>query len=186
MNVCFQLFTTFFTIGAFTLGGGYAMLDMIERAVVTKKKWISKDEFWNTIAVAQSLPGVFAVNTALYVGHKTAGMKGAVAACFGAVIPSIAIILIIAACFADYKDNAVIERIFKGIRPCVIALILSPAIKMIKSNCLNISGILIAIMSVALICYFKISPVYIILLAIIFCTTAAFISKAKLKNKDFR
>ncbi len=186
MGICIQLFTTFFTIGAFTLGGGYAMLDMIECAVVTKKKWISRDDFWNTIAVAQSLPGVFAVNTALHVGHKTAGMKGAVAACLGAVIPSIAIILIIAACFADYKDNTAVERVFKGIRPCVIALILSPAIKMIKSNCLNIRGIIVAAMSVALVCYFDISPVYVILFAITASIVAALIIKVKLKDRRLK
>ena len=80
MKKAFELFFSFFKIGAFTLGGGYAMLSMVEKAVVDQKKWIPNDEFWDMIAVVQSLPGVFAVNTALYVGHRVAGTKGAFAA----------------------------------------------------------------------------------------------------------
>ena len=111
-----QLFYTFFKIGAFTLGGGYAMLSMVEKAVVDQKKWIPNDEFWDMIAVVQSLPGVFAVNTALYVGHRVAGTKGAFAAMLGAIIPSITIILLLATVFREYRDQPVVERIFKGIR----------------------------------------------------------------------
>ena len=123
-----QLFLTFFKIGAFTLGGGYAMLSLVEKAVVDQKKWIPSDEFWDMIAVVQSLPGVFAVNTALYVGHRVAGTKGAFAAMFGAIIPSITIILLLATVFREYRDQPVVERIFKGIRPCVVALILAPGV----------------------------------------------------------
>ena len=94
MKKAFELFWSFFKIGAFTLGGGYAMLSMVEKAVVDQKKWIPNDEFWDMIAVVQSLPGVFAVNTALYVGHRVAGTKGAFAAMLGAIIPSITIILL--------------------------------------------------------------------------------------------
>lgn len=130
MKTTIQLFFTFMRIGAFTLGGGYAMLDMIESAVVNKRRWINKDEFWDMITVVQMLPGVFAVNTALYTGYKIKGVQGAAAACLGAVIPSFVIILLIAAFFLDYKSNPVVERVFKGIRPCVVALILSPSIKM--------------------------------------------------------
>ena len=119
MKIVFQLFFTFFKIGAFTLGGGYAMLSMVEKAVVDKKQWIPSDEFWDMIAIVQSLPGVFAVNTALYVGHRIAGRKGAAAAMLGAIIPSIVIILLLATIFREYRDLPVVERIFKGIRPCV-------------------------------------------------------------------
>ena len=133
MKKALQLFLTFFKIGAFTLGGGYAMLSMVEKAVVDQKKWIPNDEFWDMIAVVQSLPGVFAVNTALYVGHRVAGVKGAFAAMLGAIIPSITIILLLATVFHEYRDNPVVERIFKGIRPCVVALILAPSLRMIKS-----------------------------------------------------
>ena len=101
MKKVLQLFLTFFKIGAFTLGGGYAMLSMVEKAVVDQKKWIPNDEFWDMIAVVQSLPGVFAVNTALYVGHRVAGVKGAFAAMLGAIIPSITIILLLATVFHE-------------------------------------------------------------------------------------
>lgn len=167
MGTLLLLFITFFNIGAFTLGGGYAMLDMVEKAVVGKRKWIDKDEFWDMITIVQMLPGVFAVNTALYTGYKIKGIKGAAAACLGAVIPSIVIILIIAVCFLDYKDNPVAESIFKGIRPCVVALILSPAVKMFINAKVNWKTALFPITTVCLIYFFKVSPVYIIIATII-------------------
>lgn len=166
MKIVFQLFITFFKIGAFTLGGGYAMLSLVEQAVVDKKKWIPSDEFWDMIAIVQSLPGVFAVNTALYVGHRIAGKKGAAAAMLGAIIPSIVIILLLATIFKEYRDLPVVERVFKGIRPCVVALILAPSIKMIKSAKLTWKTAIIPIATVFLIWWCKISPAYVILAAI--------------------
>ena len=161
-----QLFLTFFKIGAFTLGGGYAMLSLVEKAVVDQKKWIPSDEFWDMIAVVQSLPGVFAVNTALYVGHRVAGTKGAFAAMFGAIIPSITIILLLATVFREYRDQPVVERIFKGIRPCVVALILAPSLRMIKSAKVTWKTAIIPIATVFLIWWCKIPPTYVVLAAI--------------------
>ena len=166
MKTVFQLFSTFFKIGAFTLGGGYAMLSMVEKAVVDKKKWIPADEFWDMIAIVQSLPGVFAVNTALYVGHKIDGRKGAVAAMLGAIIPSIVIILLLATVFREYRDLPVVERIFKGIRPCVVALILAPSLRMIKSAKITWKTAIIPVATVLLIWLCKISPAIVILAAI--------------------
>ena len=166
MKIVWQLFSTFFKIGAFTLGGGYAMLSMVEKAVVDQKKWIPNDEFWDMIAIVQSLPGVFAVNTALYVGHKIAGKKGAAAAMLGAIIPSIVIILLLATIFSEYRNNPVVERIFKGIRPCVVALILAPSIRMIKSAKLTWKTAIIPIATVFLIWWCKVSPTIVIIAAI--------------------
>ena len=166
MKKAFELFFSFFKIGAFTLGGGYAMLSMVEKAVVDQKKWIPNDEFWDMIAVVQSLPGVFAVNTALYVGHRVAGTKGAFAAMLGAIIPSITIILLLATVFREYRDQPVVERIFKGIRPCVVALILAPSLRMIKSAKVTWKTAIIPIATVFLIWWCKISPAYVILIAI--------------------
>ena len=163
----FQLFTTFFKIGAFTLGGGYAMLSLVEKAVVDQKKWIPSDEFWDMITVIQSLPGVFAVNTALYVGHRIAGTRGAVAAMLGAIIPSIVIILLLATVFREYRDQPVVERVFKGIRPCVVALILAPSLRMIKSAKLTWKTAAIPLLTVFLIWWCKVSPAYVILAAIV-------------------
>lgn len=184
MKIVFQLFITFFKIGAFTLGGGYAMLSMVEQAVVDKKKWIPSDEFWDMIAIVQSLPGVFAVNTALYVGHRIAGKKGAAAAMLGAIIPSIIIILLLATIFREYRDLPVVERIFKGIRPCVIALILAPSIKMIKSAKLTWKTAIIPIATVALIWWLKVSPAIVILAAIAGSLVYAILMERKMKNVE--
>jgi chromate transporter len=178
----FELFWSFFKIGAFTLGGGYAMLSMVEKAVVDKKQWIAADEFWDLIAIVQSLPGVFAVNTALYVGHKIAGKKGAVAAMLGAIIPSIVIILLLATIFREYRDLPVVERIFKGIRPCVVALILAPSLRMIKSAKINWKTVIIPIATVALIWWLKVSPAWVILAAIAGSAIYAVVMERKMKT----
>lgn len=179
MKTTIQLFFTFMRIGAFTLGGGYAMLDMIESAVVNKRRWINKDEFWDMITVVQMLPGVFAVNTALYTGYKIKGVQGAAAACLGAVIPSFVIILLIAAFFLDYKSNPVAERVFKGIRPCVVALILSPSIKMLKNSKLTYKTIVIPVLTVLISLLFNASPVYIIILSLVACVGTAYYQQRK-------
>ena len=182
MKKCFQLFLTFFKIGAFTLGGGYAMLSMVEKDVVDRKRWIACDEFWDMIAIIQSLPGVFAVNSALYVGHKIARFKGAIAAMLGAILPSIIIILLIAIFFTTYKDNPVIERIFQGIRPCVVALILAPSLRMVKSAHITWKTAIIPLAAIVLIWWFKVSPAYVILMAIAGSLTYALIANHKLKS----
>ena len=182
MRTVWQLFITFFNIGAFTLGGGYAMLDMIEKAVVDRHHWIGKDEFWDMITIVQMLPGVFAVNTALYTGYKIKGLWGAIAACLGAIIPSIVIILIIAVFFLDYKDNPVIESIFKGIRPCVVALILAPSLRMIKSAKITWKTAIIPIAAVFLIWWCKVSPVIVIIAAIACSLVYAMAMERKIKK----
>lgn len=186
MKKSLQLFATFFKIGAFTLGGGYAMLSMVEKAVVDQKKWIDADEFWDMIAVIQSLPGVFAVNTALYVGHRIDGARGAVAAMLGAIIPSITIILLLATVFHEYRDLPVVERIFKGIRPCVVALILAPSLRMVKSAKLNWKTAIIPLATVFLIWWCKISPAYVIIAAIVgsFCYAIYINRCAKKEDKS--
>ena len=171
-------------IGAFTLGGGYAMLSMVEKAVVDQKKWIASDEFWDMIAIIQSLPGVFAVNTALYVGQKVAGRKGAFASMLGAILPSIIIILLLATVFREFRDNPVVERIFKGIRPCVVALILAPSLRMIKSAKVTWKTAIIPILAVFLIWWCKISPAYVILTAIAGSLIYALIIERKAKEAE--
>ena len=182
MKIVFQLFFTFFKIGAFTLGGGYAMLSMVEKAVVDKKQWIPSDEFCDMIAIVQSLPGVFAVNTALYVGHRIAGRKGAAAAMLGAIIPSIVIILLLATIFREYRDMPVVERIFKGIRPCVVALILAPSLRMIKSAKVTWKTAIIPIAAVFLIWWCKVSPVIVIIAAIAGSLIYALVMERKMKQ----
>ena len=182
MKRSIQLFFTFMKIGVFTLGGGYAMLSMVEKAVVDQKKWIASDEFWDMIAIIQSLPGVFAVNTALYVGQKVAGRKGAFASMLGAILPSIVIILLLATVFREFRDNPVVERIFKGIRPCVVALILAPSLRMIKSAKVTWKTAIVPILAVFLIWWCKISPAYVILTAIAGSLVYALIIERKAKE----
>ena len=182
MKRTWELFFTFMKIGAFTLGGGYAMLSMVEKAVVDQKKWIASDEFWDMIAIIQSLPGVFAVNTALYVGQKVAGRKGAFASMLGAILPSIVIILLLATVFREFRDNPVVERIFKGIRPCVVALILAPSLRMIKSAKVTWKTAIVPILAVFLIWWCKISPAYVILTAIAGSLVYALIIERKAKE----
>lgn len=182
MKRSLELFFTFMKIGAFTLGGGYAMLSMVEKAVVDQKKWIENDEFWDMMAIVQSLPGVFAVNTALYVGQKVAGRKGAFTSMLGAILPSIVIILLLATVFREFRDNPVVERIFKGIRPCVVALILAPSLRMIKSAKVTWETAIIPILAVFLIWWCKISPAYVILTAIAGSLIYALIIERKAKE----
>lgn len=179
-----ELFVIFFKIGAFTLGGGYAMLTMVEDAIVTKRKYIEKEEFWDLIAVLQSLPGVFALNTALYVGYKLRGRWGAFWASLGAVLPSFLAIIIIAMCFTEIKDNEFVESLFKGIRPCVVALIAVPAVNLIKKNCKNWWMILIAILSAGLIWWFKVNPIWIIVVVSVAAVAYGMYGYNKMKGEQ--
>jgi len=133
-----DIFLTFFKIGSFTIGGGYAMLPIIQREVVENKKWLGEEEFLDSIAVTNSLPGPLAINCATFVGYKKAGIKGAISAALGAVMPSFLIILTIAVFFGTIKENPVIEYIFAGIRPAVVALIAYALVKLVKSMGVNI------------------------------------------------
>ena len=164
-SIYVDLFLTFLKIGAFTLGGGYAMLALVEKAVVDSRKWIEEKDFWNMITLVQTLPGVFAVNTALYVGYRIKGARGAFAAMLGAVLPSLVIIIVVAMFFSQMWKNPIVEAIFLGIRPCVVALILAPSVKMVKSVGLKLKAAWIPVAAVVAVCIFYVSPVYVILLA---------------------
>lgn len=171
----FRLFWSFLKIGAFTFGGGYAMIAIVKDALVDRHKWMSEDEFWESITLAQALPGVFAVNMALYTGYKIRGSAGSFAAMMGAVLPSLFIIMIIASLFRDMNEYEVVRNIFSGIRPCVVALILVPGINMLKKAKLTVKTFWIPIAACLLICLCGISPVYLILAAILYGVVSAWI-----------
>ena len=135
-NIYSQLFISFLRIGAFTFGGGWAMISLIEREVVENRKWISREEFLDLLAVAQSLPGILAVNISVAVGDKLRGMKGSTAAALGTIMPSFLIILAIAIFLTPdlIQHNPVINAIFRGIRPAVVALIVAPVIPPAKAS----------------------------------------------------
>ncbi len=161
----FKLFTTFFRIGLFTFGGGYAMVPLIERDVVEKNGWVGKDNFIDLLAVAQSAPGVFAVNMAVFIGYRLRGKRGALAASLGCVLPSVAIILIIALFFRSFRHIEVVNNIFMGIRPVVVALIAVPVFNVARSAKLSWMTAWIPVLSALLIVQFGVSPIYVIIVA---------------------
>lgn len=128
-----SLFWTYLKIGTFTLGGGYAMLPLIQREVVDRQGWIDEEEFLNMIALAQAAPGLIAVNSAIFIGWRVGGWRGVCGAVLGAVLPSFLIILAIAMVFQDWKELPAVEAAFKGIRPAVVALIAAPQVKMART-----------------------------------------------------
>ncbi|MDD4777414.1 MAG: chromate transporter [Fermentimonas sp.] len=162
-----ELFLVFFKIGAFTFGGGYAMIPLIRNEVVNKKKWLGDNEFMDMLALAQSVPGPISLNTAIFVGNKRLGFKGSLFTGAGVILPSFVVILLIAILFTQFKDNPVIERIFKGIRPAVVALIAAPLLGLGKSAGVKLNNIWIPIAVALSVWLLKVSPVYIILISII-------------------
>ena len=167
MNIYAKSFATFFKIGLFTLGGGYAMIPLIETEVVEKHRWVSKEEFLDLIAIAQSCPGVFAINISTFIGYKLRRTTGAISCALGTALPSFLIILAIAIVFHQFKENPVVAAMFRGIRPAVVALIAVPTFKMARQAKLNRFTIWIPIVSALLIWLLGVSPIYIILVAAI-------------------
>lgn len=164
-NIYWESFKTFFKIGLFTIGGGYAMIPLIEAEVIDKKKWIEKDEFMDLLAIAQSTPGIFAINISIFVGYKLKRIKGAIFTAFGTALPSFIIILLIALFFHQFQDNKIIAAIFRGIRPAVVALIAVPTFNMAKKAKLGLKTAWIPITCALLIWLVGISPILIIFLA---------------------
>ena len=159
-----DIFKTFFKIGAFTIGGGYAMLPIIQKEVVDNKKWMEDEEFLDSIAVTNSLPGPLAINCATFVGYKKAKVPGAIAAALGAVMPSFLIILIIAMFFTTIAENKVVEYVFAGVRPAVVALIAFAVVKLVKSMGINAVNISISIAVALLILLLDFHPIVTIII----------------------
>lgn len=158
-------FKTFFRIGMFTLGGGYAMIPIIQNEIVERHKWMSEDEFLDVLAIAQSCPGVFAINISIFIGYKLRKIKGAVCTCLGTALPSFIIILLIAMFFHSFKDNRIVEAIFRGIRPAVVALIAVPTFNLAKSARITLTNCWIPIACAMAIWALGVSPILIILIA---------------------
>ena len=167
-----QIFAVFAKIGAFTIGGGYAMIPVIQ-AEMSRRGWIGDDELPDIVALSQSAPGVMAVNISNFAGYRLRGVKGSIAATLGSILPSFLAILAIAMFFTAFRDNPWVERAFKGIRPVVISLILVPMINMAKRACRSWWAWLLAVVSLVLVAFLSVSPVYIIIcvLAVGFAVT---------------
>ncbi len=140
-----QLFLTMLKIGAFTFGGGYAMIALLENEFIGKKKWIEKDEFLDMVAIAESTPGPIAINSATYIGYKIGGVLGSLFATLGMVIPSFTIIFIISLFFDKFLELSYVGYAFKGIQVCVIYLILTAGLKILKEMKKNTFNIIITV-----------------------------------------
>lgn len=160
MRESLSLFYSFFKIGLFTFGGGYAMIPLVQREVV-RKGWILEAQFLELLTLAQSAPGPLALNTAVFVGYRVKGYRGVALSVFGIILPSFVIILIIAIYLHSFRDNHVVAAVFKGVRPAVVALMLAPVFGFSKG--LGWKRGVLAVVAAFLVWYFSISPVYLII-----------------------
>ena len=165
MNTLLDLFLTFAKVGVMTFGGGYAMLPILQREVVDNKGWATEEELMDYFAIGQCTPGIIAVNTATFVGYKTAGIPGAIFATLGMVTPSIIIITIIAACLKNFADLPIVKHAFNGIRACVCVLILNAVTKLAQKSLADKVCIGICAVVLILSLFTSLSPALIIVLA---------------------
>ncbi|MBQ9474477.1 MAG: chromate transporter [Bacteroidales bacterium] len=162
-----QLFYSFFKIGAFTIGGGYVMLPLMEQELVDRRGWLSREEYLDCVALSQAMPGVLAVNMATSVGYRLKGLRGAAVAIVGNVLMPIVLILLLAVFFHTLRDNEWVARVFNGLRPAVVALIAAPVFQLSRSAQLTWRTAWIPLLAALLICLFGVSPVWIVLAAIV-------------------
>ena len=167
-----QIFLVFAKIGAFTIGGGIPMIAAIKSELV-ERKWLNDEDFIDIITLAQTAPGLFAVNISILTGHRLRGTKGSIVATIASSLPPFLIILAVAMFFTEFKDNEYVVKAFKGIRPVVVALIGVPMIDMIKATKMRWWSWIVVISSMLLVCFLKVSPIYILICIIVM---AAFIS----------
>lgn len=162
-KILLELFNCFFKIGAFTFGGGYAMIPLIEREVVDNKKWIERKEIVDVFALAQSLPGAIAINTSTFIGYKILGKVGAIVSTIGIILPSLIIITLIAMFFSLVRGNLLFEKIFDGISPAIVALILVAGIKIVKQSVKDKIGIIILLCTIVFITFFNMQAIFAII-----------------------
>lgn len=165
MKTYLILFWIFAKIGTFTLGGGYAMLPLIERELVDKGRYLDEQEFLDATAVAQAAPGILAINIAILSGYKMKGFGGSVCCALGAALPSFIIILLIALFFHNFKENPIVQRVFLGIRPAVVALIAVPVFRLAKTAGITYKTAWLPAVSALLVWLLGVSPVYVVLAA---------------------
>ena len=162
-----DLFITFLKIGTFTIGGGYAMIPLIQREVVTRRGWLTDTEMLDAIALSQTMPGILAANIASIVGQRLRGLRGALVAVLGNILMPILFIILIAALFRQFKDIPAVQHIFMGLRPAVVALIAAPVFTLARKAGVTLRTVWIPILAALLISLFGVSPVLVILIALI-------------------
>jgi chromate transporter len=161
-----DLFRAFFVIGATTFGGGYAMLPMLTREIVNKRKWATDEELLDYFAIGQCIPGIIAINTSTFIGHKKRGVAGAVVATLGMIAPSLIIIVFIAMLLSNFMEIEIIQHAFAGIRVAVGALIVSTVIKLVKSNVKNVLQISLCVLVFLAVAILKVSPMWIVIVVV--------------------
>ncbi len=165
MKIIFEIFLSIFKIGAFTFGGGYAMIPLIEQEVVNNKKWLNKDEFMDVLVVAQSLPGAMAINASIFLGYRIAGILGAISALIAVILPSFIIIILIAAFFMQFRNNYYVNAAFMGITAAVPMLVLVGAISLAKGIPKNLRSLITILISLIALIFFHINPVVVIIVS---------------------
>ena len=173
-----QIFLVFAKIGAFTIGGGIPMIAAIKSELV-ERKWLKDEDFLDIITLAQTAPGLFAVNISILTGHRLRGTKGSVVATIASCLPPFLIILLIAMFFTSFKDNEYVIRAFKGIRPVVVALIGVPMIDMIRATKMRWWSWVIVVSSMILVCFMKVSPIYILICVIVMALAISYYHEKK-------
>lgn len=164
-GIYWQMFSTFLKVGAFTLGGGYAMIPIIEEEVVKKRHWVKEEDFLDLVAVAQTCPGVFAINLSTFVGYKLRHTRGAVCTSLGAALPSFLIILLIAMFFHHFIQWHPVAAMFNGIRPAVVALIAAPTFRLAREAQIGWGTAWIPVGGALLIWAMHVNPIWIIVAA---------------------
>jgi len=160
-----QIFLSFLKIGAFTFGGGWAMVPLIRKELVDRQKWLEDSEFVDILAIAQSGPGPIAINTSVLCGYKMRGLPGSLVATLGSSLPSFTIILIIANFFLRIRDSKAVEAIFKGMRPAIFGLLISAVWQVGRKSIKSRKDIVFAVLGAALLLFVKINPVFAVLIA---------------------
>lgn len=186
---CYDLFFTLFKIGLFTFGGGYAMISLLENEFVEKKKWIEHNEFLDIITIAESTPGPIAINSATYIGYKLKGVLGSALATFGVCLPSFIIIYIISLFLDEFMSISIVSSAFKGIQACVVYLILSAGIKMLKKMDKNLFTIVLMSITIIFMITFsllsiKFSTIYYILIGAAVGLAAYTINRISKKEEE--
>ena len=172
-KILWDLFSTFFKIGAFTFGGGYAMISIIENECVSKKKWLTHDEMMDITVIAESTPGPLAINTSTFVGYRVGGFFGALCATFGTVLPSLVIISVIALFLENFLEITWVASAFRGIKAAVAFLIFAAGWKMaskMKKNAVSVSvfAVCFLVMILANFGFYRFSSIYLILISAVF------------------
>lgn len=162
-NIYAEGFRTFMRIGLFTLGGGYAMIPLIEQEVVDRHKWLSERDFIDLLAIAQAVPGIFAVNMSINIGYRLRGVRLALCMALGTILPSFLIILAIALFFHRFEDNATVQAIFKGVRPAVVALIAVPVFRLARTAKITLANVWIPVLAALAIWLVGVSPIFVVL-----------------------